>query len=148
MYSYLKSTASHCEETMLRMVGKVQDVLHCLPDLQDSQMEATILRSCLALPKVSFALRSTPHSHIRNGTNAFDNAMLEAVSDLAGGLLHSWAWMKASLPTSLGALGLRRASLHAPAAYIGSLDIPESWWPESLDMSLGLHDIWCLLSRI
>ena len=54
-------------------------------------MEAAILRSCLALPKVSFALRSTPPGHIKEGISAFDNLMLEAVSDLAGGPLHGWA---------------------------------------------------------
>ena len=48
--------------------------------------------------------------------------MLEAISDLAGGPLPNWAWLKASLPSSLGGLGIRRASLHAPAAYIGSLN--------------------------
>ena len=52
----------------------------------------------------------------------FDNAMLEALSDLAGGPLLEWAWLKASLPSSLGGLNIRRASLHAPAAYISSLD--------------------------
>ena len=112
---------TYCEEIMLKRVRKLQDMLEHLADMQDSQMEAAILRSCLALPKVSFALRSTPPGHIQEGISAFDNAMLEAVSDLAGGPLHSWAWLNASLPTALGGLSVRQASLHAPAAYIGSL---------------------------
>ena len=33
-----------------------------------------------------------------------------------------WSWRKASLPRSLGGLGLRNASLCAPAAYISSLN--------------------------
>ena len=41
---------------------------------------------------------------------------------ITGGPLPNWAWLKASLPSSLGGLGIRRASLHAPAAYIGSLN--------------------------
>ena len=113
---------SFCEEVMGKRVQKVQDVLECLPDLQDSQMETTILRSCLALPKVSFALRSCPPSHLKEATSTFDHAMLDAVSDLAGGPLPNWSWKKASLPSSSGGLGVRRASLHAPAAYLGSLD--------------------------
>ena len=52
----------------------------------------------------------------------FDNVMFEALSDLAGGPLPEWAWLKASLPSSLGGLNIRRASLHAPAAYMNSLD--------------------------
>ena len=113
---------SFCEESMLKRVRKVQDVLDRLPDLQDSQMETTILRSCLALPKVSFALRTCPPGHIKEASSKFDNVMLEAISDLAGGPLPNWACLKASLPSSFGGLGIRRASLHAPAAYIGSLD--------------------------
>ena len=114
--------ASHCESTVLRRVMKVQEILARLGDLQDSQMEATLLRSCLALPKVAFALRTSPPSHTQQASVVFDNAMLEALSDLAGGPLPEWARLKASLPSSLGGLNIRRASLHAPAAYISSLD--------------------------
>ena len=111
--------ASHCESTVLR---RVQEILARLGDLQDSQMEATLLRFCLALPKVAFALRTSPPSHTQQASVVFDNAMLEALSDLAGGPLPEWARLKASLPSSLGGLNIRRASLHAPAAYISSLD--------------------------
>ena len=48
--------------------------------------------------------------------------MLEALSDLAGGPLPEWAWLKASLPSSLGGLNIRWASLHATATYVCSLD--------------------------
>ena len=46
--------------------------------------------------------------------------MREALSDLAGSPLPDWAWLKASLPSSLGGFNIRKASLHAPAAYISS----------------------------
>ena len=105
----------------MKRVLKVQEILKRLPDLQDSQMECTILRYCLALPKISFALRSCPPQHAKNAISesAFDFSMLEALSDLAGGPLPNWSWLKASLPASLGGLGVRRASFHAT---IGSLD--------------------------
>ena len=48
-------------------------------DLQDAQMEFVLLHSCLALPKVAFALRSCPPSKIRGATAAFDRAMREVV---------------------------------------------------------------------
>ena len=91
-----------------------------LPDLQDSQMEMALLRSCLALPKVSFSLRSCPPDYIKQGTAEWDNTMRDALSDLAGGPLSDWGWLKASLPSSRGSLNIRSASLHAPAAYISS----------------------------
>ena len=37
-------------------------------------------------------------------------------------MLSDWSWSKASLPISLGGLGVRRASWYASAAFISSLD--------------------------
>ena len=114
--------ASFCESTFLRRVRKVEAALAHLPDLKDSQMETTLLRSCLSFQKVAFALHTCPPSHINGATKAFDAVMREALSDLAGGPLSDWSWMKATLPSSLGSLNVWVASLHAPAAFIGSLN--------------------------
>ena len=155
--------ASHCESTVLKRVKKVQKILTKLGDLQDSQMETTLLRSCLALPKVAFALRTSPPSHTQQATVVFDNALLEALSDLAGGSLPEWAWLKASLPSSLGGLNIRRASLHAPAAYISSLDqskllvarilgrVPEASQhlaPALLDLATADRHDWCSIEDV
>ena len=104
----------------MKRVRKIQDLLTQLPDLQDSQMETVILRSCLAFPKISFILRCCPLHHIQEAVFAFDNLIEDAVSDLVGGNLSVWSWLKASLPVPLGGLGLRRASLYASATYISS----------------------------
>ena len=60
-------------------------------------------------------------THIKDATTAFDTLMYEALSDLVSGPLPDWSWSKASLPISLGGLGIRNASLHSSAAYIGSI---------------------------
>ena len=114
-------SSAHCLLSVLRRIEKLQEVLAKLGDLQDSQMETSLLRSCLSLPKVAYALRTCPPGYIRQALMAFDDTMRESLADLAGGPLPDWAWLKASLPVSLGGLGIRRASLHAPAAFIGSL---------------------------
>ena len=81
----LQTHARICRETSLqKRVDKVKDIITKLHDLEDSQMESTLLRSCLALPKVAFSLRSCPPSHIQHATAAFDETMLEALSDIAG----------------------------------------------------------------
>ena len=82
---------------------------------------ATLLRSCLSLPKFNFSLGTCPPTAIQQATLAFDSLIRETLSDLAGGPLSDWAWKKASLPSSLGGLNLRSASLHAPAGFISSL---------------------------
>ena len=70
---------------------------------------------------LGFALAIHPIvEKINEEVGAFDDLMQEALSDLAESPLPDWAWLKASLPSSLGGLNIRKASLHAPAAYISS----------------------------
>ena len=76
---------SHCESTMAKRVNKIRGILERLPDLEDAQMETTILCHCLALPKVSFALRTFPPQYIQNSISDFDDAMGEALSILLVG---------------------------------------------------------------
>ena len=107
-----------CETTFLKRVEKLKGTLAKLADLEDTQMEATLLRSCLALPKVAFSLRTCPPSHIIQATATFDDVMREALTDLTGCPLSGWAWLKASLPSSCGGLNIRRATFHA--SFFGS----------------------------
>ena len=109
-----------CESSALGRVAKIQSALGRLRDLEDSQLQTTLLRSCLSLPKFNFTLRTCPPSVIMKATSAFDDAVREALQDITGGPLSDWAWLKANLPCSLGGLNLRSAVVHAPAAYISS----------------------------
>ena len=97
-----------------------------LHDLEDSQLETTLLRSCLALPKVSHTLHTCPPCLIPKALDAFDDLMRGALSDLTGSPVPNWPWLKALLPSSLGGLNLRSASCHAPAASIGFPPMPSS----------------------
>ena len=92
--------------------------LRDLRGMADSQLETTLLRSCLALPKVAFVLRTCPLSHTRNTAEEFDSTIREALEGILGGPMSDWSWHKASLPCSRGGLGLRSAVLHAPAAFL------------------------------
>ena len=65
-------------------MGKIKDCLSKLPELEDSQIEMSLLRSCLVLPKVSFSLRTCPPNYIIQATAAFDDAMHDALSELVG----------------------------------------------------------------
>ena len=117
---------SFCEESLLHNVEKIKIALDRLGDLGDSQLETTLLRSCLSLPKLSFTLRSCPPSHICHGAKAFDEAIRECLEHIIGGPISQWSWLKASLPSSRGGLNLRSAVLHAPAAFLGS---NQQMWP-------------------
>ncbi len=49
-----------CDDVFHNRIQKVKASLHALSDLKDAQLECTLLRSCLALPKISFILRACP----------------------------------------------------------------------------------------
>ena len=105
----------HGESSVLKQVEKVQGVLDRLSDLEDSQMETTLIRFCLGLPKIAFTLQTCPPSLIQRALMAFNDSLRDILSDLAGGPLSDWAWLKASLPSSLGGMAgnvSRSSSLH------------------------------------
>ena len=56
--------STFCEESVFKRIRKVKDTVARLHDLQDSQLETTLLRSCLALPKLVHILRTCPSSVI------------------------------------------------------------------------------------
>ena len=122
-----------CDHVVQTRVDKIGDHLSSLTDLEDSQMEIALLRSCLALPKLSFSLRTCPPMYIQQACSNFDNLMRDTLSDIVGCPIPDWQWLKASLPSSLGGLNLRRASLHASAAFIGSLVLTEDLSDQVLD---------------
>ena len=76
-----------CEEVFRSRLVKVRASLGALRDMGDSQLETSLLRSCLALPKVSFVLRTCPPpSHICHTTVDFDSAIRESLESLWAGL--------------------------------------------------------------
>ena len=112
--------AAHCSSIAMERISRVQNTLLKLRDIQDCQMETSLLRSCLSLPKISFVLRMCPPHLIQSALSAFDDIMRDTLADLCGSPISDWSWLKASLPVSMGGLNLCRALLHAPAAFVGS----------------------------
>ena len=110
----------YCEEVLEDRVSRIRESLVVLHDMGNSQLETTLLRSCYALPKFSYIIRTCPPSDISQATKRFDVAMREALESTLGGPLSEWSWLKASLPSSRGGINLRSASLHAPAAFLAS----------------------------
>ena len=54
----------YCEQVLADRVAKIGKLVACLPDLQDAHMATTLLKSCLAFPRIAFSLRTCPpHPH-------------------------------------------------------------------------------------
>ena len=49
---------TYCASSVHQRVKKVKEILHLLPDLDDSRMETILLQACLALANVCFALQT------------------------------------------------------------------------------------------
>ena len=141
-----------CNETVLQRVLKVKPVLDLLPELENAQMSLSLLRSCLS-PKIAFSLRTSPASSIPEAISRFDSLLYDSLSDTVGSFLSPWSWNKATLPVSLGGVGLRRASHYASAPTLGqcqSSSIVESILgssPSGPDLSSSLSDLSSLSGR-
>ena len=86
----------------------------------DSQLETTLLRSHLTLPKFFCILRTCPPSHTHNTALDFDAALHDTLTTILGSPLSEWSWLKASLPSTRSGVNLRSATLHLPAAFVAS----------------------------
>ena len=96
-----------------KIMGKVKEVeslLAKLGSLDDSQIEYCLLRSCFGIAKFGYILRTC------------DPSLHADLSTLLGASISTSdpRSVLASLPVSLGGLGLRSAALHAPAAFVAS----------------------------
>ena len=129
--------SSFCEEVLQDRVGRIRESLGVLRDMHDSHLETSLLRSCLALPKLSYILRTCPPSSIINAAAGFDAAIREALESILGGPLTEWSWIKASLPSSRGGINLRSASLHAPAAFLASVSHSQALVESMLGQAVG-----------
>ena len=61
----------YCEAIVTKRISKIQAILSRLSDLEDSQMETTLLWSCLASPKVTYILRTCPRALIPKVLGSF-----------------------------------------------------------------------------
>ena len=107
---------------MLKRIKKIEKCLEHLPDLEDTEMELTLLSSCLSLPKLLYSLHTCPPLDMQAATIAFDELIMMRASPqlIAGGPLPNWSLLNSSLLSSRGGLNLRCASHHAPAAFVAS----------------------------
>ncbi len=121
----LPFSAAHCDSVLQARVDKMKETLSVLNYMGDSQVETTLLRSCLALPKLSYILRTYPPDYISHATRQFDSTMRESLETIVSSLLTDCSWQKASLPSNRGGLNLRSAVSHAPAAFISSKTLVE-----------------------
>ena len=91
-----------------------------LSSLEDPHSEYVLLRNCLALPKMSYLIRTVNPLNHQASMNRFDDSVRNSLERLLGSPMSDDKWTQASIPVSQGGLGLRSAALHSAGAFISS----------------------------
>ena len=118
--SPIGNTLFKAEEINSR-VDKIEGLVEKLCLLEDSHIEYCLLRSCLAIPKMSYTLRTTDPSLIEHILRRFDNCIRGALENILGTPLTDNQWIQSSLPVSMTGMGLRSAVDHGPGAFLSSV---------------------------
>ena len=98
----------------LRILGDRLEHLH----IQDSLL---LLRHSLAIPRLSYTLRTCP-CFLSPEIKAYDDLLKSITSRITNTSLHisDTTWIQASLPVKNGGLGIRSAAQLAPSAFLAS----------------------------
>ena len=110
-----------CVTVVKGRLDTIRTLLDRLPDIEDSQIEYSLLRSCLSLPTFISILRTCSPSIISSLTAEFDQMIYSSLSWILGACPSPWTWSKSTLLVALWGLGLRQAQLHAPAVFLGAI---------------------------
>ena len=97
-------TPQFVREVLSKKVEKVQEITSLLPGIEDPHTEFVLLRSCLALPKLMFSLRTVDTSAYQEPLIEYDRVTREALTRIMGSPLQDQQWSQATLPTSMGGL--------------------------------------------
>jgi hypothetical protein len=79
-----------------------------------------LLKNCFCIPKLLYFLRTTPSFSIVSELARFDEIVRHTLCEVLNIDLNSNQWIQASLPVQKGGIGIRRATMIAPSAYISS----------------------------
>ena len=113
-------------ESVQAVKGKLMDKFHDkgrimsrLPILSDPQIRFQLLRCCVST-RPGFWLRTMSPSLTHDAASWYDSRMRDCMSDIACAPISDATWLHASLPGSLGGLGLTSAMSTRHAAHYAS----------------------------
>ena len=111
---------AHCEAFARRRVQEASELMHRLPALGNPQMGLRLLRECAGYCKVLHSMRRTPPGLQQDALNQFDSDVRMTFCNMTGLMPSDTEWLQATRGLHQAGLGLRSASVHAPAAYLSS----------------------------
>jgi len=113
-------TKQYSEKYIMDKLGKNSSLFDALIDLDDTQSALLLLRHCLSFCKAVYYMRTVPINLFPNVATHFDKEVARCLEGLLPSPLPPKSYTQATLATSLGGLGLRSVTLHAPGAFLAS----------------------------
>ena len=125
------------------ILQKKQDELKNMAErlkIIDAHEALVLLKNCFAIPKLLYTLRTWPAFRNLQALEAFDTIIKEMITEIINVKFDRENWTQATLPVSLGGLGIRRAteiaapafiSSHIAASQLMSLLLPQNLVPSS-----------------
>ena len=114
-------SVEYSKEFVESKISDLEELLENLHVLEDPHSEFSVLRNCFSLPKFSYITRTIPPGPHLQSYQRFNQAVRHTTEGIIGTSLSDSQWKQASLPVSMGGLGLRSAMAHAPGAYLVSV---------------------------
>ena len=79
------------------------------------------MKNCLGLPKLLYVLRCSPAWRVPEALEEFDESIRVSLSAITNTEMDEKTWRQATLPVSLGGLGIHRTEEIALPAYLASI---------------------------
>ena len=108
--------------------------------MDNQQCELALIRSCLGICKINYAIRTSPTKFISNYINKYDNSLSKSLEEICQSSLDEYVWCQATLSIIESSLGIISACNIAPVAYLSSVSqaIP---FISNLSISLDIDGI-------
>ena len=119
---------TNCTSKLELMAERLSDI--------DTHPALFLLKNCLAMPRLLFALRASPSYLSTDLLSRFDDVLRRMAGMICNSEFDDHGWTQASLPTALGGLGLPAASDIALPAYASSFFASRSLIAKILDSQL------------
>jgi hypothetical protein len=106
---------------MHQRLDRLEDTLRALRDIDDGQIELILLRCCLGVPRMGYAIRCCSPEAIGDTLGRFDDLLSTQLEAIIASPLTPQARRLASLPIRLGGLGISEVGRVAAPAFIASV---------------------------
>ena len=116
----LGSSAFAADFVQARLLQPCDSVMSKLADFEDTQAAMYLLRLSYGIVRANHFMRTTPLHQWANQASKFDARVRQTVTDILGCAFTQESYDQACVSTTVGGLGIRRVSEHAPGAFSAS----------------------------